>query len=109
MLITSTDHVPGKKILEIKDMVFSEQVISINVAKDIMNGIKGFFGAKIDAYSEEYTKVRTLAIDDLTEQAKALNGDAIVHLNVFYNQFINSDIMFVTVTAYGTVVRLESL
>lgn len=105
--VTTTDFVPGMEISEIKDMVFSEQVISVSVMKDLLSGIKGVFGAKLDSYAEEYRKVREQAIDDLKEKAKALGGDAVIQVNVRYDQFINSDIVIITVTAYGTAVTTK--
>lgn len=107
MTVTTTDFVPGMEISEIKDMVFSEQVISVSVMKDLLSGIKGVFGAKLDSYAGEYRKVREQAIDDLKEKAKALGGDAVIQVNVRYDQFINSDIVIITVTAYGTAVTTQ--
>ncbi|WP_349534075.1 heavy metal-binding domain-containing protein [Leuconostoc citreum] len=33
-----------KDIVEVKEAVFSEQVLSVNIVKDAISGIKGIFG-----------------------------------------------------------------
>ena len=107
MLIATTDFSPDAKIIESKGSIFTEQVISINAAKDIANSIKGIFGGKFDSYAEEYKKARELAINHLKDQAKQMGGNAIINLKIQYNQFINSDIIFVVATADGLVVTAE--
>lgn len=107
MIITTTDFVPGKEITEIRDMIFSEQVMSVSVMKDLLNGIKGVFGANLASYGEEYKKARMQAMDDLKAQAEELEGDAVIQVTMRYDQFINSDLVIIAVTAYGTVVKTK--
>ncbi|MCI8285386.1 MAG: YbjQ family protein [Firmicutes bacterium] len=109
MIVTTTDFVPDFRISEIKKVIFSEQVISVNAAKDIMNGIKGIFGGSLESYSDEYKTVRENAVSDLKKQAEMLNGGAIIDLHISYGQFINSDMLCITAMAYGTVVDIERL
>lgn len=108
MLITTTDFIPNAKITQINGIVFSEKVISINAVKDMSNYIKGIFGGQFDSYAEEYTKARTLALEHLENQAKALNSNAIINVNVQFDQFINSDIIFIIAAANGVAVTTQT-
>lgn len=65
MKIVTTNSVNEKNIIETKEAIFSEQVLSVNVGKDTLSGIKGIFGGKSDSYSEEYTKGRELVVNRL--------------------------------------------
>jgi len=109
MLITTTDFIPNMEIAETKGMVFSGKVVSVSAAKDVANYIKGLFGASVDSYADEYAKARTLAIEHLQQQAEALNGNAIINLNVKFDQFINSDIIFIIATTNGLVVNVQPI
>ena len=109
MIVTTTDFIPNYRILNIKDVVFSEQVHSVNAAKDIMNGIKGIFGGALESYAEEYKLARENAVSDLKKQAEKLGGNAVIHLQVTYSEFINSDMFCITAMASGTVVEAEAL
>lgn len=107
MLITTTDFIENKHILQTKDVIFSEQVLSVNVAKDFVNGIKGMFGTKLEMYAEEYRKAREHALAELKAQADTLECNAIANLKIYYNQFVNSGVIFITVMAYGNAVVIE--
>nr|WP_243284654.1 hypothetical protein [Leuconostoc citreum] len=37
----------NKDIVEVKEAVFSEQVLSVNIVKDAISGIKGILGANL--------------------------------------------------------------
>ncbi|MFC0232949.1 heavy metal-binding domain-containing protein [Vagococcus entomophilus] len=102
MKIVTTETIATQKISEIKGAIFSEQVISVNIVKDALSGIKGIFGGKSHAYSAEYKKARELALIELKDEAKKLAANAIVDVQLHFNQFINSDIMLIVVTASGT-------
>lgn len=107
MQITTTETIIGQTILETKEAIFSEQVLSVNLVKDALSGLKSMFGGKSSAYEQEYRMGRDAAIQELEAQAHCMGGNGIVRLTINYSQFINSDIMLVIVTASGTVVKLE--
>ncbi len=44
MKIVTTEMFSTKDIVEVKEAVFSEQVLSVNIVKDAISGIKGIFG-----------------------------------------------------------------
>ncbi|MEB6181944.1 YbjQ family protein [Enterococcus casseliflavus] len=107
MYLVTTETIADQKISEVKGAIFNEQVISVNIVKDAISGIKGIFGGKSTTYSEEYSKGRKLALVELEEQAHRLSANAIVNTHISYNQFVNSDIMLIVVTASGTAVVVE--
>ena len=107
MLIVTTDHIPNASAAEAKGAVCSEQVAAINVARDVVNWAKSLLGGKTDAYSQEYPRLRRQALEDLERQAQALGADAVVDLKLHYDQFLNSEVIMVVVTAAGTAVSVR--
>lgn len=107
MYIVTTESFADKTIIEVKGAIFSEQVISVNIVKDTLSGLKGIFGGKSVTYSDEYTKGRNLAIEELKVKAQNLSANAITKVHVNYTQFVNSDIMLIAITASGTAVIIE--
>ncbi|KRN07617.1 hypothetical protein FD15_GL000908 [Liquorilactobacillus sucicola DSM 21376 = JCM 15457] len=107
MYIVTTENIADKTISEVKGAIFSEQVISVNIVKDTLSGLKGIFGGKSTTYSDEYAKGRNLAIKDLKAKAHSLSANAITKVQVSYTQFVNSDIMLIAITASGTAVVIE--
>ncbi|MTD41875.1 heavy metal-binding domain-containing protein [Erwinia sp. CPCC 100877] len=106
MKIVTTETLADAQIVKTKGAIFSEQVISINIVKDAISGIKGLFGGKSMTYSKEYKDARKKALNELTEQAEQLQANALISLNVDYNQMINSDVMLIIVTANATAVTI---
>ena len=107
MFTVTTETIADKRIREVKGAIFNEQVISINIVKDTISCIKGIFGGKSTTYSNEYSSGRKLALLELESQARSLSANAIINTRVSYNQFVNSDIMLIVVTASGTAVVVE--
>ncbi|MBM9833027.1 heavy metal-binding domain-containing protein, partial [Enterococcus faecalis] len=77
MYLVTTETIADQKISEVKGAIFNEQVISVNIVKDAISGIKGIFGGKSTTYSEEYSKGRKLALAELEQQAHRLSANAI--------------------------------
>ncbi len=107
MYIVTTESIADKTIREVKGEIFNEQVISVNIVKDTLSGLKGIFGGKSVTYSDEYTKGRNLAIEELKVKAQNLSANAITKVHVNYTQLVNSDIMLIAITASGTAVIIE--
>ena len=101
MLITTTEHIPGKDY-EVIGEVFGVTTQSKNVFSNIGAGLKNIVGGEIKAYTSMLHESRQKAIDRLKEEAAAKGADAIVMMR-FDSGSIGTDMQ--SVVAYGTVVR----
>ena len=102
MYLVTTETIADQKISEVKGAIFNETSDFREHRKGRISGIKGIFGGKSTTYSDEYSKGRKLALVELEQQAHRLSANAIVSTHISYNQFVNSDIMLIVVTASGT-------
>jgi hypothetical protein len=59
--IVTTETFAQTQITETEGALFSEQVISINIVKDAISGIKGLFGGKSTTYSKRILNKRNNA------------------------------------------------
>ncbi|WP_040198128.1 heavy metal-binding domain-containing protein [Candidatus Soleaferrea massiliensis] len=104
MIVTTTQHIEGRKIVEYKGLVFGEVVAGIDFVKDFKAGLSNFFGGRSQTYEEELIQARDSAIAEITQRAMALGADAIVGVAVDYEMLgANNGMMMVTVS--GTAVR----
>lgn len=46
MVVTTTNAVEGRKVVEYKDIVFGEVITGINFFKDIGAGLRNMFGGR---------------------------------------------------------------
>lgn len=100
MLVTTTNNIEGKKIIEYLGIVFGEVVEGIDFFKDFAAGFTNIFGGRSASYEESMTETREAAIREMTKKAEALGANAIVGVKIDY-EVINSMLM---ITASGTAV-----
>ena len=101
ILVTSTEHIPGKNY-EIIGEVFGLTTQSRNAVSNIGAGLKSIVGGEIKGYTKMLTSSRNEAIDRLRQAAIDLGGDAVVMMR-FDSSSIASDMQ--SVVAYGTAVK----
>ena len=103
MIVTTTNKVQDKEILEYKGIVFGEVITGINILKDIGAGIRNFFGWRSGGYEKELLAARTEALKEMEERAKDMGANAIVGVKMDY-EVLGADNGMLMVTCSGTAV-----
>ncbi len=103
MIITTTNEVQDRKVLEYKEIVFGEVITGINVLKDIGAGIRNFFGGRSGGYEKELLAARTEALREMEVRAKAIGANAIIGVKMDY-EVLGTDNGMLMVTCSGTAV-----
>ena len=104
MLITSTDFIPGREIVEVLDIARGSTVRARNLGRDIFAGLKNLVGGEIQEYTRLMADAREQAIDRMIADGEELGADAIVNV-----RFTTAAVMqgASEILAYGTAVRLK--
>ena len=101
MIITTTNQIEGKKVVDYRGIVFGEVISGVNMFKDIGAGIRNIFGGRSAGYEEELMACRQEALKEMEERAKAVIG-----VDIEYEMLgTGNDMMMVT--ASGTAVVVE--
>ncbi|GAA0122286.1 MAG: putative heavy metal-binding protein [Clostridium argentinense] len=106
MIITTTNGIEGKRILEYKGVVFGEVISGVNFIKDFKAGLTNFFGGRSGSYENELIEAREAALRELEERAKALGCNAVVGVDVDYEVLGQGGNMLM-VTVSGTAVVID--
>lgn len=103
MIITTTETIPNKQIVEILGISRGSTVRARHAGRDILAGFKNFVGGEISDYTKLMADSREEAMQRMIEDAKKLNADAIVNI-----RFTTSTISqgAAEIMAYGTAVKL---
>ena len=103
MKLLNIDYIPGKEIEDL-GMVKGTVVMSKNIGKDFMAGMKTLVGGELVGYTEMLNEARKIAVKRMVDEAEALNADAV--LNIRYG---SSSLMqgAAEVMAYGTAVKFK--
>jgi uncharacterized protein YbjQ (UPF0145 family) len=103
MIVTTTPSAEGKSIREYRGIVTGEAIMGANIFRDFFASITDIVGGRSAAYERELAKARTVAIDEMTQKAKELGGDAVVGVDLDY-EVIRDGMLMVSVS--GTAVKL---
>lgn len=106
MIITTTQSVEGRKIVEYKGIVFGEVISGVNMVKDMMAGLTNIFGGRSNTYETELINARQNALKEMEERAFQLGANAVVGVDIDY-EVLGADNGMLMVTASGTAVRCE--
>lgn len=104
MILTTTETVPGKEVLEILGIARGSTVRARNVGRDILAGFKSIVGGEIEEYTKLQAQSREQAMERMVEDAKLLKADAIINIRLTTATVMQgaSEIL-----AYGTAVKLR--
>ncbi len=106
MLITTTDAIEGRRIIEYKGLVAGEAILGANIFRDIFASIRDIVGGRSGSYEKVLNDARQTAIGELTDKAAALGANAVIGVDLDY-EAIGSNGSMLMVTAAGTAVRIE--
>ena len=104
MIISTTEHIPGKEITAVLGISRGSTVRARNIGRDIFAGLKNIVGGEIEEYTKLQAQAREQAMQRMIKDAEKLGADAIVNL-----RFATSMIMqgASEILAYGTAVKLS--
>ena len=106
MLISTTSTLDGKRITKYLGLVSGEAILGANIFRDIFAGIRDIVGGRSAAYEQELRKAKDIALREMTEQAQALGANAVIGVDLDYENVGQSGGMLM-VSASGTAVVVE--
>jgi len=106
MIVTTTETVEGRKIVDYMGIVTGEAVMGTNIFRDFFAGIRDIVGGRSGAYEKELRKARDTALHEMEECAKELGANAIVGVDLDYEHIGSGERSMLMVSANGTAVKL---
>ncbi len=106
MLVITTPNIEGKKILNYHGVVSGEAILGANVFRDFFASIRDIVGGRSAAYEKELQKARSIALEEMAEQARKLGANAVVGVDLDYEVLGQTNGMLM-VSAFGTAVTFE--
>jgi uncharacterized protein YbjQ (UPF0145 family) len=104
MMVTTTNDLPGYKVVAMQGVVRGVIVRSRSVIGNIGAGIQSLFGGDITIFTKLADDARQQAYDRMIEQATAAGANAILGMRYDANEIMEG---ITEVLAYGTAVRVE--
>lgn len=106
MLVTTTQSLDGRKIVEYYGICTGEAICGANVFRDMFAGVRDFVGGRSGAYEKVLREGKEIALEDMCEQAKEMGGNAVVAVDIDY-EVVGEKGSMLMVAVSGTAVRVE--
>jgi len=103
MLLSTTSTLEGIPIEEYLGIVTGETIIGANIIRDWFAGITDVVGGRSGTYEKVLRKAKNSAMKEMTEQAIALGANAIIGIDLDYENLGKEGGMLMVV-ATGTAV-----
>ena len=104
MLLTTTNTIEGKQIVQYYGIVTGETIIGANLFKDFFAGIRDIVGGRAGSYESVLREAKGTALQELRERAMQLGANAVIGIDLDY-ETVGANGSMLMVTAAGTAVR----
>ena len=104
MIISTTENIPDKEVVEILGIARGSTVRARNVGRDIFAAVKNLIGGEISEYTKLQADSREQALQRMEEDALKLNADAIINVRITTSMIMQG---VAEILAYGTAVKLK--
>ena len=102
MMVSTTDTLPGREIIEILGVVFGSCVQMKHLGKDLRAAGRNIIGGESKAYTELLEESRRTAMQRMVEDAKRIGADAVVGMRYATAQTMGGA---AEIIAFGTAVK----
>ncbi|WP_336769997.1 heavy metal-binding domain-containing protein [Bacillus bombysepticus] len=103
MIITTTNEIQGKEIIEYIDIVNGEAIMGANIVRDLFASVRDVVGGRSGAYESKLKEARDIAMEEMKQLAQQKGANAIVGIDVDY-EVVRDGMLMVAVS--GTAVRV---
>jgi len=104
MILTTTEHIPKKEIVEILGVARGSTVRARNIGRDFFAGLKNIIGGELSEYTKLQAESREQAIQRMVEDGKKLGADAIINIRISTSVITQGA---AEILAYGTAVKIS--
>lgn len=104
MILSTTDNIPNKEVIEILGVARGSTVRARNVGRDLFAGLKSLVGGEIEEYTKLQAQAREQAMFRMQQDAEKMGADAIINIRLTTSMVMQG---MSEILAYGTAVKLS--
>jgi uncharacterized protein YbjQ (UPF0145 family) len=104
MLVTTTNTLEDRKIVEYFGICTGEAVCGANLFRDMFAGIRDIVGGRSGSYEKVLREGKELALEDMCAQAREMGANAVVGVDIDY-EVVGEKGSMLMVAVSGTAVR----
>lgn len=104
MIITTSNDIPGMKIVKTLGLVKGNTIRARHIGRDIMALFRHMVGGEVSDYTKMMAESREQALDRMTREAESLGANAVICLRISTSYIMSGA---AEILAYGTAVVVE--
>jgi uncharacterized protein YbjQ (UPF0145 family) len=106
MIHSTTPTIQGKDISQYHGVVTGEAILGANIFKDVFASIRDIVGGRSASYEQELKKARTIAFEEMSQQAADMGANGILGIDIDY-ETVGSQGAMLMVSVSGTAVTIK--
>jgi uncharacterized protein YbjQ (UPF0145 family) len=106
MIVTTTENIPGTRVVQTIGQVFGLTVRSRSLGGNIAANLKGLVGGEIGSYVKLNEDARRQALDRMVQNAAAMGANAVTMMRFDSTEMGRG---MTEIVAYGTARTIESV
>ena len=108
MLIVTTTAIDGTRVNRYLGLVSGEAIMGANIFRDFLAGVRDIVGGRSAAYERELQKAKSIALQEMEQEAEAMGANAILGVDIDYESIqMGTGGGMLMVSVSGTAVVLE--
>lgn len=104
MLVTTTNTLQGKEIVEYHGIVSGEAIMGANIVRDLFASVTDVIGGRSAAYEDKLAEGREIAIREMEDRARQMGANAIIGVDLDFETLREGMMMCI---ATGTAVTVR--
>jgi len=105
MLVTTTNTLQDRKIVEYFGICTGEAICGANLFRDMFAGIRDLVGGRSGSYEKVLRGGKDMAIDDMCAEAQEMGANAVIAVDINY-EVVGEKGSMLMVAVSGTAVRI---
>jgi uncharacterized protein YbjQ (UPF0145 family) len=109
VVLTTAPSLEGYAVSETLKIVTSECVFRMNIFKDFLASITDLVGGRSAASQKVLKDAREICLTELRKEAFSIGANAVIAINLNYNEFSGGGKSMLFLVASGTAVKVEKI
>lgn len=105
MIVSTTAVLEGRPVQDYLGVVTGEVIVGANLFRDIFASITDLVGGRSGQYEQVLARARTEAIEEMTEEARRMGGNAVIGVDIDY-EVLGQNGSMLMVSVSGTEVKV---
>ena len=104
MLVTTTNSLQGKEIVDYHGIVSGEAIMGANIVRDLFASVTDVIGGRSAAYEDKLAEGRQIALREMEDRARQMGANAIIGVDLDFETLREGMMMCI---ATGTAVTIR--